>query len=384
MPKVKNLIFALMFFVSGQLMAESLSDDIASLKDNLKNLADPALVAQSQALLDLRTEDAKARAMLAQYALLQRQIELASWLFAEAAVLAPDDAGILSNLGHALTELQHTIAPKASDYSDLALKSLRRAVELMPDSAYIKNNLAYALITQAEKTEDKNLLTEIEKLLREAIKLDPETSLYHSHLAEVLNLLGQPEAAAKALKDAHRLNPYDGAYLMLRRKLADNAAAGGTALPSPDMSHCNFSYNCMQTCPGGIIGRLKVVNCEIDQQSAVLACQAGKPYTASYNCDIEIGNVPFLIPGLFPGMTVITPWGKVSVIVQGGGNVDFDLKVGVPGMPKGVDIQAGGRWNPKSGVSVTKFGPEISLSLYNGGKVLGPSLKEYGIPPGSA
>jgi hypothetical protein len=151
---------------------------------------------------------------------------------------------------------------------------------------------------------------------------------------------------------------------------------------SNDRSYCDsINFHCNEKCPHSIIGRLQFVSCEMEQSSAVLACREGKPYITEYDCDEEIGNIPFLIPGLNSGVCIPLPYIKICVMLQGGGKVDYKVEFQVP-LTKagGFNVKVEGSYEPSSGQSTVRFGADAEINLVNSGKVA-PDLNRRGIGP---
>ena len=375
---------------------EPASSRTASLKADVP----PDHAVRAEEILAEADDQAGIASILAADAYLNRHLETAAWLYAMAVDAAPTDGYAMSNLGLTLTELWMKANAEDDLSSDVgstvpptmmylvrqpnaeegmlndALDVLATAVELLPDEAAASNNHGVALMQAGQ-------YDEAEAAFLRAIEIDPGFSLYHAHLADLYARQGRAEEAAIALARSHALDAYDGAALHLRGRVAQ----GAVSIPAPPasaMSHCDaLTYSCGTECPGGIIGGLQRVTCEMDQSSAVMACRAGEPYAPTYNCDIEMGGVPFLIPGLYPGMSIVTPWGQVDVLMQGGGRVDFRVRVNVPGASGpggGLDISAAGSYDPQTGVSVSRVAPGVGVNLFNRGSV-GPALNEAGIAP---
>jgi hypothetical protein len=214
--------------------------------------------------------------------------------------------------------------------------------------------------------------------LETAVGLSGVLPLHRLHLAEVLASLGDLAGAASILGDIHRENPIDPAYLIGMQ--ANGVGGGGQSLPAPDRSYCSISYDCQRTCPVSIIGRIQIINCEISQQDAQMACQAGQPYAPGYNCDEEFPEFGILIPGLNAGFSVRTPWGGFDVLHQGD-RVDYRWTFG-PSMPGGVrpTVSGDGSWNPSTGLSTGDTRLGITYNVMNGNTV-GAEAGRYGLPP---
>jgi tetratricopeptide (TPR) repeat protein len=357
---------------AGQSLAAEAVEGPAAIAAGLAGTLRAEVADEHASAVDAAAADPQASAgtlqLLAHFAYLTRHLELATWLYARAAQVEPGDASNWSNLGLGLTELAMAGGAGADATLRAAVATLREAVRLAPEAAAAHGNLGVALLQSGE-------LAQAETHLGRAIALDPAMSLFHSHLGEVLVAAGRPEEAGMAFARAHRLDPFDGVLL----RVVQGGGPAGEAYAAAPRDYCAVDYDCMRSCPGGIIGRINAVTCEMEQASAILACREGAPYASEYDCSMDLGSIPFILPGMFPGLSIVTPVGRIDVLVQGNGRVDFRVKLNGPG---GLELATAGRYEPRTGVSVTRLVPGVSASLYNGGTVA-PALNRLGLNPTS-
>jgi tetratricopeptide (TPR) repeat protein len=345
----------------------------STLVDDLRKKVDPATAKSFEDALKKINDDPVAFQHFGHYAYFNRQIETAAWLYAQAAVKKPGDVNNQSNLALCLHEM--SLKDSSKNLLKEAITILEKAADDDDDNAAVQNNLGYAYYQQWLDTKDASLLTKAEAAFRKAISLDPKTSIYHSHLAAVLQALKKTAEAVQSLNNAFRRQPFDGVLVSTAASIPEYAAA------KDSRSFCDsINFKCMQTCPPSIIGRIKIVNCEIAQQDARMACEEGKPFATGFNCDEEMPITGFMIPGLQSGFGFFTPWGKITVMMQGGGKVDYKIEfnTGVPG----VRFSAAGRYDPSSGMSASQIGGNISVNLYNQGSVA-PALNKFNMGPAS-
>lgn len=307
---------------------------------------------------------------LAHYAYFNRELETAAWLYALANEKKPDDPDTQSNLGLALHELS-VKDPANGKLLDEAIALLEKAATGSHVAA--NNNLGYAYYRKWVNTKDSAYLDKAEAALNKAISIDPDNSIFYSHLADVMIARNKKAEALTFLNKAFRLNPMDGVLLASAANFPEYAA------DKSSRSYCDsINFNCLQNCPPSIIGRIKVINCGIAEQDARLACADGKPFATSYNCDDEIPATGFMIPGLQSGFGIITPWGKLVFMMQGNGKIDFKAEVNTP-VP-GIRFTTSGSYQPSSGMSFTQVGGQASVNLYNEGLVA-PLLNQFNMGP---
>lgn len=110
--------------------------------------------------------------------------------YRRAITLRPDYAAAHFNLGNVFAELER--------YQD-AVTSFREAIELNPDCVESYVNLASAL-------RDIGALEQAELFYRKAVTIRPSADIYGS-LGAILSLLGKPDEAEKAYRDALDIDP---------------------------------------------------------------------------------------------------------------------------------------------------------------------------------
>ena len=121
------------------------------------------------------------------------QFEEALSFYRAALALRPDSAGVLLNLGNALSDLNRL---------DEAIAADERAIHLDPNYAAAHNNLGGALFK-------KGLLDKAAAAYLDAIRLKSGNSNYHYNLGVVLFNKGNFDEAITAYREAARLAPND-------------------------------------------------------------------------------------------------------------------------------------------------------------------------------
>jgi tetratricopeptide (TPR) repeat protein len=341
----------------------------ATLTSDLRTRVVDSTAASFEAIIAKMNSDPLAIQWLAHYAYLDRQLETAAWLYALADEKKPGDPNNQSNLGLVLHEI-HAKDPSSKKLLQDAISLLEKAAT--GQHAAANNNLGYAYYQLWLNEQDRTSLEKAKAALNRSIEIDPKNATAFVHLADVLKALGETEPSLKNLDKAFQLDPFNGVLIASARSYPEYTNTN-------TRTFCDsINFECMKNCPPSIIGRIKIVNCEIAQQDARTACREGKPYAISYNCDDEAPSTGFMIPGLQSGFGIITPWGKIVVMLQGGGQVDVKVEAnsGIPG----VRFTAAGSYDPASGMSEIRFGTQASVNLYNQG-VVAPVLNKFNIGP---
>ncbi len=305
----------------------------------------------------------------------RRHFDRAAWFFGTDALREPEDPTSLNNMAAMLYET-YMNDPDAADPAWLAAahEAARRATELAPDSAAAHNtlgNIARALGNGDEAVAAGERATE----------LAPEEALYWTNLARSREAAGDPDGAAAALARAHQLAPNEAAVRFTTRALPAISGPYGQQL----QNQCNVDFQCEQICPGGIVGGLMRVTCEMESASAQLSCQEGEPYATSYNCQEEFPEYGILIPGLNSGFSIMAPGFTAHVLVDGDGTVRVRVEVGVNRGRIGAYVGADGSYSPTNGASFDEFrgGVRVNIlpSSFGGGSEADTMLNAHGQGP---
>jgi len=305
----------------------------------------------------------------------RRHFDRAAWFFGYDATLAPDDPASLNNFAAMLLQTYEN-DPEGSDptWPEAAYFAAARAAELAPDSAAIQNNLGNAARAMG-------LLQEAVEAAERATEFAPDEALYWTNLARAREAAGDIEGAARALARGHALDPNGPAV----RFTATALPAVGTPYRQELANQCNVDFGCANICPGGIIGGLMRVTCEIESASAQLACQAGEPYPTSYNCQEEFPEYGILIPGLNSGFSISLPGFSMHVLVDGDGTVRVRAEGGINRGRVGVYAGADGSYSPTNGASFDEFRGGVRVNILptgaGGGGTADSTAGAWGHPP---
>jgi hypothetical protein len=274
---------------------------------------------------------------------MRRHFDKAAWFFGHDALRDPDDPVSLNNFS-AMLAGTYAGAPDSYPVEWLGIARLasQRAVALDPRNAAYQNNLGNA-------ARHLGLIDEAIAAYRAAVDLDENEALFWANLARALEAAGDNAAAADALARTRALAPNGMAYAFARRDLPHSSPYNDRLA-----RECNVNFRCQEICPKSIIGGLMSVTCEMENMSAQLACQEGRPYPTSYDCKEDFPQYGILIPGLNAGFSVAIPGFSAHVLVDGEGNVDVRVEFGVRAGP--LEAHVGGDGHITSdGVSADNF-----------------------------
>lgn len=318
--------------------------------------------------------DPQAAASLGHLLYARRQIERAAWFFGQAALAEPGNAAVRNNLAALLTEMAVTDPATHAALLPAALGLAREAVALDPSLAAAQNTLGNAARASGQGAE---AVAAGER----AVALSPDEPLYWTNLARSRAAAGDTAGAALALARAHALDPNGPAV-----RYAVAALPGITTPFRQQIApQCGVDFGCARICPGGITGGIMRVTCEMENGSAQLACQEGRPYPTSYNCQEEFPEYGILIPGLNSGFSVSLPGFSAHVLVDGDGQVRVRVEGGITAGRVGLYVGADGRWSPSSGASFDEFRGGVRLNILpgrvGGGSPVDDAAGRWGHPP---
>ncbi|HEX8359488.1 MAG TPA: serine/threonine-protein kinase [Longimicrobium sp.] len=142
-------------------------------------------------------------------------------------------------------QLEGRRAMQARDF-ETAADFYRRASEAAPENVSYRDNYAYALLQLGRNDE-------AERVLVEAIRINPNYDLLHSHLADALLIRGDTAGAIQSLSRFVQLTPDRAAQVTAQQRMQaltqatqpappppqtyDSAAAPAPAPPAPDTSN---------------------------------------------------------------------------------------------------------------------------------------------------
>jgi len=304
----------------------------------------------------------------------RRHFDRAAWFFGYDATLDPDAASLNNFAAMLLQTYENDIEGSDPSWPEAAYFAAARAGELAPDSAAIQNNLGNAARATGR-------FQEAVEAAERATELAPDEALYWTNLARAREAAGDIEGAARALARGHALDPNGPAV----RFTATALPTVGTPYRQELANQCNVDFGCANICPGGIIGGLMRVTCEMESASAQLACQAGEPYPTSYNCQEEFPEYGILIPGLNSGFSISLPGFSMHVLVDGDGTVRVRVEGGINRGRIGVYAGADGRYSPTNGASFDEFRGGVRVNILptaaGGGGTADSTAGAWGHPP---
>lgn len=303
--------------------------------------------------------------------LMSRHLAPGGYMFALSAERDPGRAAALSNLGVAGHELRAAGEPVAALGPDVIVLLQRAAVALAPDDPAIAYNLATALVEQGSE----EALVEAVEILRALHEAHPDDPRHASRLTAALKLMGAGAEAEETLAEAFLADSTSPYLSAVRTRHFDGAPI------SPGENMCTVDFRCSDICPQGIIGQIQLVTCEMESAGAQNSCMAGEPFATSYNCDVEMPQFGIMIPGLFPGFSILTPFGSLDVVVQGGGRIEYRAKVNSPALgPVQAFIESQGTYQPSTGALQWDAGGGVQYALFTRGP-LADELNTFDLGP---
>jgi len=286
-------------------------------------------------------------------------LALASYLAAKDLEHHPNDALKQNNLAVLLYELadqkeDEEIRTKAIILSELALKA-------EPNNASFLNNVGVFEFKEYERTKAIDDLKSAEKHLKKAVELAPEDSQFLARYAAILYEMKDDKNASILARKVFDLNPIEPEFLRMFGKIPADSYFYNIEIASL----CNVDFKCKEVCPGGIIGGLMFVTCKMEESGAQMACGAGKPYPNVYNCDLEKPGFGIMIPGLFPGVSIITPFGTIHIWFKNGHTIAVDISINAGSVgPLKNSIGIKGTYNLKNNDVRFALNDGLSLSFF--------------------
>lgn len=358
---------ALIFFMLSASCPPALADPLAVVSrvraDIERQLGPEVLAALTE--IDDGSRTAAALESLAHGLTLNRQFAMAAWLYASAIAREPQSAPSWSSLGVLLDEGASLEKGAKPDEELLAgiVELQREARRLRPGSLPIANNLGGALTALGRLRGDRAMIEEGAFLIYEAAQGNPRSSIYHVRLAEALKLIGETSAARKFLEAAFQLN---SAHPTLVTSRGPGGLLNDLPLSLSQPALCEVNFDCDNKCPRSIIGQIDLVTCKMSEASARSGCSEGKPFPRFFDCAAKIPKFGILVPGLDPGLSILTPWGSLDFVVQGDGKVDFRLKLTGEGLgPVQPSFQTQGSWQPSRGTVALDHEAGVQVNLFN-------------------
>lgn len=349
----------------GEAAAEAAQEQVADRVDPARR---PDLEALAEAAPTAEDAEALAIAML-----LYRHLEESAYFYALAVERDPGNPALMTSLGALALEMERAGRPLPALGVAEIVALQRAALELDPEDPAVLNNLAAALRRQGGEA----ALAEALALQRRAAAADPDDDFLNARLAEILMEAGEAAEAREALTRAFLADPTS-----LSVAWTDAESFDGSGV-SPAESACSVDFRCDEVCPGGIIGRINYVTCEMENASALSACQAGEPFATAFECEAQIPRFGILIPGLDPGFSILTPWGSIDVVVQGDGRVDVRAQVRGPAVagPARAFFSATGSYSPSNGELRVRGGTGVSIGLPATHNAAVDNFNSFGLGP---
>ncbi len=333
-------------------------------KSHMEARLDPQMLQGLEAAIQSLQGDGSIESLGHAFALNGR-FEEATWLYAKAVEANPQSAPALTSLGVMLSQGVMPGQGKA-----LSQQERQQIVDLQKEargidqqSPAIANNLGTSMAALGQMMSDRAMIEEGAMLMLSAVQANPQNVIYYVRLAEALRAIGEESAAKKFLEAAYMLN---SGHPSLRFARGPGGALEGLPLAASDPKLCEVNYGCEQKCPKSIIGQIDFVTCKIAESSAQSSCQAGEPFARFFDCSAKLPKFGILIPGLDPGLSIVTPWGSLDFVVQGDGTIDFKAKINVAqvgGVQGG--LEARGSWDPNHGAIAVNVEEQVQVNLFN-------------------
>lgn len=359
-----GLIFLLMTLaVALPVKADPLAFVIASKPEIEKRLGADVLDALRE--LDDGNRSAAELEAIAHGLALRRHFGMAAWLYTATIERDPGAAAAWSSLGVMITE------GATRGRNDIADESLlegivglhREANRLAPANTTMMANLGTALTALGALRQDRAMIEEGAFLILKTVQANPQAVTAYVHLAEALKLIGETSAAGKFLEAAFHLN---SAHPTLVKSLGPEGMLHDFPVAVTQPQYCQIDFGCDAKCPKSIVGQIDLVTCKMEEAGAQSSCLAGKPYPRFFDCSAKLPKFGILIPGIDPGLSILTPWGSFDVVVQGDGKVDFKLKILSPGLgPAQASFQTEGTWEPSRGAVALAFEAGGQVNLFD-------------------
>ncbi len=330
-------------------------------RTQMETRLDPQMLQGLQAAIQALQGDGAIESLGHAFAL-KGKFEEATWLYARAVEANPQSAPALTSLGVMLSQgvMPGQGKPLSQQERQQIVDLQKEARGLDQSSPAIANNLGTSMAALGQMTADRAMIEEGAMLMLSAVQANPQNVLYYVRLAEALRAIGEESAAKKFLEAAYMLN---SGHPSLRFARGPGGALEG--LPF-DPKLCEVNYGCEQKCPKSIIGQIDFVTCKIAESSAQSSCQAGEPFARFFDCAAKLPRFGILIPGLDPGLSIVTPWGSLDFVVQGDGTIDFKAKINVAqvgGVQGG--LEARGSWDPNHGAIAVNVEEQVQVNLFS-------------------
>lgn len=372
---------ALMFVVCAHAPA-ALADNRALVESVLPGIEARLAPADLTAARDALDRAPGAAPALGMAMLLQGRGAPAAWFYAHDALVRPDAAAALGNLGVALGLAAGAGEAPASDaaWIDAAHDLAAAALALAPDNAVANANLGEAAFRRWRHDPSAGGLDAALQALQRAHALDRDNPLTAAHLAEVLLASGDVDTARTAFNALQVRRSRHPAVIAAALRSPGITAGTGSA-PMPQCDAINIVAICKRTCrcTGSITECLNFVACTTEDSAFIAACRAGHPIPTGYDCKADFPKFGIQIPGLTGGLTIIGPGIKVNLGPDGNGGYAWEIKVGNKAF-----IAVGGSIDPETGAIVgtdIKTGVNITFIPVKGN--LGDILNTYGLQPGT-